>query len=169
MALPPRSPSTDPSYMSRWLKRIGYARRRHRRPRSRRRRRRLRAERVSLPADILRARRAGRRVDRQRGDRARRAHRDGDRRLRRIATAMASRATPIIDAPPMGRLVALNLTKGEGGVGSELTPEIIERAVRHGVGPKRPRAPHHAVRGVSVSDATTICARSCRTCCISRR
>jgi mono/diheme cytochrome c family protein len=40
----------------------------------------------------------------------------------------------IIDAPPMGRLVALNLTKGEGGIGSELTPEIIERAVRHGVG-----------------------------------
>jgi mono/diheme cytochrome c family protein len=40
----------------------------------------------------------------------------------------------MIDAPPMGRLVALNLTKGEGGIGNELTPEIIERAVRHGVG-----------------------------------
>ena len=40
----------------------------------------------------------------------------------------------MLDAPPMGRLVALNLTKGEGGVGNELTPEIIERAVRHGVG-----------------------------------
>lgn len=40
----------------------------------------------------------------------------------------------VIDAPPMGRLVALNLTKGEGGIGHELTPEIVERAVRHGVG-----------------------------------
>ena len=40
----------------------------------------------------------------------------------------------MIDAPPMGRLVALNLTKGEGGIGAELTPESIERAVRHGVG-----------------------------------
>lgn len=44
------------------------------------------------------------------------------------------KGNPIIDAPPMGRLVALNLTKGEGGIGNELTPEIIERAVRHGVG-----------------------------------
>lgn len=41
----------------------------------------------------------------------------------------------LIDAPPMGRLVALNLTTGEGGVGASLTPELIERAVRHGVGP----------------------------------
>lgn len=44
------------------------------------------------------------------------------------------RGRPIIDAPPMGRLVALNLTTGEGGIGKELTPESIERAVRHGVG-----------------------------------
>jgi mono/diheme cytochrome c family protein len=41
----------------------------------------------------------------------------------------------MIDASPMGRLVALNLTRGEGGVGSQLTPELIERAVRHGVAP----------------------------------
>jgi mono/diheme cytochrome c family protein len=60
-----------------------------------------------------------------------------------IATAIAGcsdchgdglKGNAIIDAPPMGRLVALNLTKGEGGIGNELTPEIIERAVRHGVG-----------------------------------
>jgi mono/diheme cytochrome c family protein len=44
------------------------------------------------------------------------------------------KGNPIIDAPPMGRLVALNLTKGEGGIGGQLTPEIIERAVRHGIG-----------------------------------
>jgi len=40
----------------------------------------------------------------------------------------------MIDEPPMGRLVALNLTPGEGGIGNALTPADIERAVRHGVG-----------------------------------
>jgi mono/diheme cytochrome c family protein len=45
------------------------------------------------------------------------------------------RGNAMIDAPPMGRLVALNLTKGEGGIGGQLTPELIERAVRHGVAP----------------------------------
>jgi mono/diheme cytochrome c family protein len=45
------------------------------------------------------------------------------------------RGNAMIDASPMGRLVALNLTRGEGGVGSQLTPELIERAVRHGVAP----------------------------------
>lgn len=45
------------------------------------------------------------------------------------------RGNAMIDAPPMGRLVALNLTKGDGGVGGQLTPELIERAVRHGVAP----------------------------------
>jgi mono/diheme cytochrome c family protein len=44
------------------------------------------------------------------------------------------RGSVMMDAPPMGRLVALNLTKGDGGVGGRLTPELIERAVRHGVG-----------------------------------
>jgi mono/diheme cytochrome c family protein len=44
------------------------------------------------------------------------------------------RGAPVIDAPPMGRLVALNLTRGNGGVGAQLTPSLIERAVRHGVG-----------------------------------
>src|SRR5437868_3384378 len=38
----------------------------------------------------------------------------------------------MFDASPMGRLVALNLTKGDGGVGALLTPALIERAVRHG-------------------------------------
>src|SRR5947208_16855724 len=45
------------------------------------------------------------------------------------------RGNAMIDASPMGRLVALNLTKGEGGVGGQLTPELIERAVRHGISP----------------------------------
>jgi mono/diheme cytochrome c family protein len=45
------------------------------------------------------------------------------------------RGHAMIDASPMGRLVALNLTKGEGGIGGQLTPELIERAVRHGVAP----------------------------------
>jgi cytochrome c553 len=44
------------------------------------------------------------------------------------------RGQPVFDAAPMGRLIALNLTPGEGGAGATLTPEIIERAVRHGVG-----------------------------------
>jgi mono/diheme cytochrome c family protein len=42
---------------------------------------------------------------------------------------------PVIDTPPLGRVVALNLTRGNGGVGATLTPELIERAVRHGVAP----------------------------------
>jgi mono/diheme cytochrome c family protein len=45
------------------------------------------------------------------------------------------RGNAMIDGPPMGRMVALNLTRGEGGVGSQLTPELIERAVRHGLSP----------------------------------
>ena len=40
----------------------------------------------------------------------------------------------MIDASPMGRIVAPNLTRGEGGVGAELTPQSVERAVRHGIG-----------------------------------
>lgn len=43
------------------------------------------------------------------------------------------RGAPVIDGPPMGRIVALNLTKGDGGIGAILTPALIERAVRHGV------------------------------------
>jgi mono/diheme cytochrome c family protein len=39
----------------------------------------------------------------------------------------------VIDAAPMGRVVAPNLTSGKGGVGAQLTAESIERAVRHGV------------------------------------
>jgi mono/diheme cytochrome c family protein len=45
------------------------------------------------------------------------------------------RGNTMFDQAPMGRLVALNLTSGTGGVGAQLTPEVIERAVRHGVGP----------------------------------
>ena len=45
------------------------------------------------------------------------------------------RGNAMFDRAPMGRMVALNLTKGEGGVGAQLTPELIERAVRHGVAP----------------------------------
>lgn len=45
------------------------------------------------------------------------------------------RGNVMFDAAPMGRLVALNLTTGDGGVGGILTPELIERAVRHGVSP----------------------------------
>jgi mono/diheme cytochrome c family protein len=44
------------------------------------------------------------------------------------------RGNPVIDAPPMGRLVAPNLTRGEGGVGAQLTAQSVERAVRHGIG-----------------------------------
>ena len=40
--------------------------------------------------------------------------------------------TAMIDAAPMGRLVAPNLTSGQGGVGSDLTPADFERAIRHG-------------------------------------
>jgi cytochrome c553 len=39
----------------------------------------------------------------------------------------------VIDAPPMGRVVAPNLTAGKGGIGATLTADIVERAVRHGV------------------------------------
>jgi mono/diheme cytochrome c family protein len=44
------------------------------------------------------------------------------------------RGKVMFDAAPMGRLVAVNLTKGAGGVGDRLTPELVERAVRHGLG-----------------------------------
>jgi mono/diheme cytochrome c family protein len=44
------------------------------------------------------------------------------------------RGNPVIDASPMGRIVAPNLTRGEGGVGAQLTAQSIERAVRHGIG-----------------------------------
>lgn len=40
----------------------------------------------------------------------------------------------VIDAFPLGRITAVNLTRGEGGVGNELTQASIERAIRHGVG-----------------------------------
>jgi mono/diheme cytochrome c family protein len=40
----------------------------------------------------------------------------------------------LVDAFPIGRLAAPNLTRGKGGIGSRLDAVSIERAVRHGVG-----------------------------------
>lgn len=40
----------------------------------------------------------------------------------------------LVDAFPIGRLAAPNLTRGKGGVGGRLDPASIERAVRHGLG-----------------------------------
>ena len=39
----------------------------------------------------------------------------------------------IMDAPPMGRFAASNLTSGKGGVGGKYTDEDWVRAIRHGV------------------------------------
>jgi mono/diheme cytochrome c family protein len=39
-----------------------------------------------------------------------------------------------IDAPPMARLYAPNLTSGQGGVGSTYTATDWERSIRHGIG-----------------------------------
>lgn len=44
------------------------------------------------------------------------------------------RGNAVINAPPMGRLVAPNLTRGKGGVGTLLNDADWERAIRHGVG-----------------------------------
>ncbi len=40
---------------------------------------------------------------------------------------------PFIDDPVLGRVVALNLTRGKGGLGDSLTDTDLERAIRHGV------------------------------------
>jgi cytochrome c553 len=40
----------------------------------------------------------------------------------------------LVDALPIGRLAAPNLTRGKGGVGTRLDATSIERAVRHGLG-----------------------------------
>lgn len=40
-----------------------------------------------------------------------------------------------IDQQPMGRLVASNLSSGEGGIGRTYTDADLDRAIRHGVGP----------------------------------
>lgn len=40
---------------------------------------------------------------------------------------------PFIDDPVLGRVVALNLTRGKGGLGDSLTDADLERAIRHGV------------------------------------
>jgi len=39
------------------------------------------------------------------------------------------RGNAMFDRPPLGRMVALNLTRGEGSVGAQLTPALIERAL----------------------------------------
>lgn len=40
-----------------------------------------------------------------------------------------------IDVPPVARLYAMNLTRGDGGVGAQMTDLDWERAIRHGVAP----------------------------------
>lgn len=40
-----------------------------------------------------------------------------------------------IDDPALGRIVALNLTKGKNGLGSELSDSDIARVLRYGVKP----------------------------------
>ena len=40
----------------------------------------------------------------------------------------------LVDAFPIGRLAAPNLTRGKGGVGARLDAASIERAIRHGLG-----------------------------------
>jgi mono/diheme cytochrome c family protein len=65
-------------------------------------------------------------------------------RGRHIATAISKCADchgldlggrQFIDEPPVARLWATNLTRGQGGVGATYTDADWERAVRHGVGP----------------------------------
>ena len=41
----------------------------------------------------------------------------------------------LVDVPPMGRWVPLNLTRGKGGVGGQLRDEDYVRAIRHAVAP----------------------------------
>jgi mono/diheme cytochrome c family protein len=41
----------------------------------------------------------------------------------------------LVDAVPMGRWVPLNVTRGKGGLGAQLSDADIVRAVRHGVAP----------------------------------
>ena len=40
-----------------------------------------------------------------------------------------------IDAPPVAHLFAMNLTRGEGGIGGQMSDLDWERAIRHGVAP----------------------------------
>jgi cytochrome c553 len=40
----------------------------------------------------------------------------------------------LVDAFPIGRLAAPNLTRGKGGIGTRLDAVAVERAVRHGLG-----------------------------------
>ena len=57
----------------------------------------------------------------------------------------------MFDAAPMGRLVALNLTSGQGGVGGELTPAVFRRPSSRPRA-KRPTASHHAGQRLSVHE-----------------
>lgn len=41
---------------------------------------------------------------------------------------------PVVDDPAMGRIIAVNLTRGKGGVAPQLTDDDWVRAIRHGVG-----------------------------------
>ncbi len=66
----------------------------------------------------------------------------------------------LADAPPF-RLVSTNLTRGQGGIGVALTPDAMERALRHGVGHDgRPlwTMPTIGFRHLSASDVAALAA-----------
>ncbi|MEO8623095.1 MAG: cytochrome c [bacterium] len=42
---------------------------------------------------------------------------------------------PVFDVPALGRVFAINLTKGKGGIGGALTDADFVRAIRHGLAP----------------------------------
>ena len=79
------------------------------------------------------------------------------------------RGNAFIDAAPMGRLVALNLTKGEGGVGAQLTPRA-DRARACGTGSRqRAGAADHAVARLSVHERRRPSRASSHMCNMSNR
>ena len=66
-----------------------------------------------------------------------------------------------IDAPPMARLFASNLTPGAGGVGRAYRDADWVRAIRHGVGPRGNALlfmPSHEYNGLSDEDAGALVA-----------
>jgi mono/diheme cytochrome c family protein len=42
---------------------------------------------------------------------------------------------PVIDDPALGKIYAMNLTRGKGGIGGVLTDVEFQRAIRHGIAP----------------------------------
>lgn len=64
-----------------------------------------------------------------------------------------------IDEPPMGTLIASNLTSGKGGVGAQYADGDWDRAIRHGVGPDgKPLLfmPSHEFNPLSDEDLTEL-------------